>query len=136
MRKSGGVWAAALVAAVLAGCGKPATEETAEASVAPAIASASPAPAYVGTWGVDLAQCKNPQDIMEAPMQMAADRFDQHEAHCTFTTITETAPGAWKVTQACTVEGDESTGDMTFSVEGDTLTLDPGSLARKLVRCP
>jgi hypothetical protein len=130
-----GVWAVALAAGfVLAGCSKP--DEAVLASEAPPAAPAVPVASYVGTWGVDLEQCKIPQDLENAPMDMNASGFDQHEAHCTFKTITETAPGSWKVSEACTVEGNDQADEMTFSVAGDTLTIDPGARAYKLVRCP
>ncbi len=139
MRGIPGVWVVGLIAAALAGCSKPA-QETAQPSSAPAIkplaTTPTAVPAYVGTWGVDLAQCKIPQDLENAPMAMNAEGFDQHEAHCTFATVTETAPGTWKMAEACTVEGDEQSDEMTFSVAGDTLTIDPGARAYQLVRCP
>lgn len=41
-------------------------------------------PAFVGTWGIDDAQCKIPQDKQGAPMVITKNGYDQHEAHCAF----------------------------------------------------
>ena len=106
------------------------------AVVAATLAACSPAPtSFAGTWGVDQAQCKIPQEMAEAPMILTERGFDQHEAHCTFRNVTSTGPGAWKVESACVVEGNEQTDTMDLAVNGDTLTLDPGPNARTLVRC-
>ncbi len=67
-------------------------------------------------------------------MVMTATGYDQHEAHCTFNKIEETKPGAWRVTSTCTVEGSEENGDMSFSVDGDTLSLGEGEDVFKLTR--
>jgi hypothetical protein len=62
----------------------------------------------------------------------AADRYDQHEAHCTFTSVAETAPNAWRIEGACSVEGDEQQATWDLTVDGDTMTDGP----QRYVRCP
>ena len=100
--------------------------------------TASPAlaaePAYVGTWGVSAAQCKIPQDRQGAPMVMRAKGYDQHEAHCNFTSVKKTG-AAWKVAAACSVEGDKQRDAFTLKVVDDTLTLTRDGIARTYKRC-
>lgn len=88
-------------------------------------------PAYVGTWGNDATQCKKPQESQNAPMVVTANGYDQHEAHCTFSSI-EKSGEIWTMKTTCSVEGDEQTGQMTLSVTGNTLTIDGTS---KWQRC-
>jgi len=92
-------------------------------------------PGYVGTWAADLAQCKTPQDLQEAPIVIAKDRYDQHETHCPFTAIEGTGPD-WKIKADCTVEGDSQALDFGFTVSGDTLTIADGAGVRDLLKCP
>ncbi|SDM55452.1 hypothetical protein [Maricaulis salignorans] len=96
-------------------------------------------PAYVGTWGNDLAQCAIAQEYEQPPMIMRADGFDQHEAHCEFGTVTETGPAQWHVTGQCSVEGDEQPLDYNMAIVDGNLQHWSGD-ARKdawtLVRCP
>ena len=107
------------------------------AMTALALAGCSPAAtSFAGTWGVDQAQCKIPQEMAEAPIVLTEKGYDQHEAHCTFSKVTSTGPGAWKAEGACTVEGNEQTTTMELVMKGDTLTIDPGPNAKPLVRCP
>ena len=107
----------AMTALVLAGCSPAATS-------------------FAGTWGVDQAQCKIPQDLAEAPIILTDKGYDQHEAHCTFTKVTSTGAGSWKVEEACSVEGNEQSDTMELAMKGDTLTINPGPNAKPLVRCP
>lgn len=101
-----------------------------------ALTACSPAPtSFAGTWGTDLEQCKRPQDEAEAPMVLTDKGYDQHEAHCTFSKVTPTGAGTWKVEAACTVEGNEQTDSMDLALTGDTLTINPGPNAHKLIRC-
>ena len=98
------------------------------------LVACSPAPtSFAGTWGTDLEQCKKPQDDMGAPMVLTEKGFDQHEAHCTFTKVTSTGAGTWKIESACTVEGNEQPDSMELALSGNTLTVNN---AQKLVRCP
>lgn len=102
-----------------------------------ALAGCSPAPtSFAGTWGVDQEQCKIPQELAEAPIVLTEKGYDQHEAHCTFSKVTSTGPGTWKVDAACTVEGNPQTETMEFALKGDTLTINPGPDSKPLVRCP
>lgn len=96
-------------------------------------------PAYIGTWGTDLAQCAIAQDYEQPPMIMRADGFDQHEAHCEFETVMETGSSQWNVTGQCSVEGDEQPLDYNMAIIDGNLVHWSGD-ARKdawtLVRCP
>ncbi len=96
--------------------------------------AAMAAPAYVGTWGVTAAQCKIPQERQGAPLVMKAKGYDQHEAHCTFTSVRKSA-GAWKVAAQCLVEGSRQKDAFALKVEGDTLILTQGKVARTYKRC-
>jgi hypothetical protein len=107
-------------------------EKPAEAAPAPAAEAPAPAapvadtgsgePAYVGTWADDPAQCGKAQDTDEAPMVITKDRFDQHEAHCEFTSVSGNA-NEWKVTSKCSVEGDEQVYEFGMSVADKTLAM-------------
>ncbi len=100
-------------------------------TTSPAIAAE---PAYVGTWGVSAAQCKIPQDRQGAPMIIRAKGYDQHEAHCSFTSIKKVG-SSWKVKAACSVEGDSQKDAFTLQVSGNTLTLKQGGSTRAYKRC-
>ncbi len=118
---------------------------TAEPAVAPEPeaslkAAAEPAAAaYIGSWGVDLAQCAVAQEFQGAPMILRADGFDQHEAHCDFDTVNQTGPEQWHVTGQCDVEGDAQPIEENFAIADGNLEQWSGD--RKagvwtLVRCP
>jgi hypothetical protein len=92
-------------------------------------------PAYVGTWASDLAQCKNPQDKQGAPVVITKDRYDQHETHCTFTSVEGTEPD-FKVKADCTIEGSAQPMEFTLTASGDTLTVTDDSGPRDLLKCP
>jgi hypothetical protein len=92
-------------------------------------------PAYVGTWSGDVEQCKAPQDKQGAPMVIAKDRYDQHEAHCEFKSVEGAAPD-WKIKADCTVEGNAQPLDFTFTVSGDTLTITDDTGTQDLLKCP
>jgi hypothetical protein len=79
-------------------------------------------PAYVGTWASGAAQCRVGQEEENAPMVMRRDGYDQHEAHCKFTSVA--AKGAeWSVKARCLVEGNNMNINFTLAVAGDRLTL-------------
>ncbi|MFN3868957.1 MAG: hypothetical protein ACK4MF_07830 [Hyphomicrobiaceae bacterium] len=99
----------------------------------PTVAAAAE-PAYAGTWGIDAAQCKVPQDRQGAPMIVTAKGYDQHEAHCTFTSVKRSGQG-WAVAAECSVESDKQKDAFTLSVVGDTLTIAHGKQKQKLKRC-
>jgi hypothetical protein len=92
-------------------------------------------PGYVGTWTTDLAQCKTPQDQQGAPLVVAKDRYDQHEAHCEFKSV-EGADPDWKIKADCTVEGSAEPHEFTFTASGDTLTQTDAAGSRDLLKCP
>lgn len=96
--------------------------------------SAQAAPAYVGTWASSPAQCKLGQSAENAPVVMKPKGYDQHEAHCTFTSVITTARDTWRVKGTCTVEGDKQSLSMTLSVKGDVLTMRDTGI-RRLQRC-
>ena len=91
-------------------------------------------PSYVGTWASDIAQCKVEQDRPEAPLVMQEKRYDQHETHCTFKSISG-ENGEWDVKAGCKVEGSDEPYDFTLTVSGDTLTVTDETGARDLLRC-
>lgn len=89
---------------------------------------------YIGTWGTDTEQCKLAQDAEGAPFVFAKDRYDQHEAHCTFKSVTPEG-AAYKVAAECSVEGDTQPQDFTLTVSGNKLTWSDGTGALELIRC-
>jgi len=91
-------------------------------------------PAFVGTWGRDAAQCAVPQELQGAPMVFAKDRYDQHEAHCSFSKVSGKAPG-WKISASCLVEGDRQAFDFRLSVHGEALTMTDEFGKQILKRC-
>jgi hypothetical protein len=109
------------------------------AALIAAVSLAAPAqaedPAYVGTWSGDLEQCKAPQDKQGAPMIIAKDRYDQHEAHCEFKSVEGAAP-EWKIKADCTVEGSTQAMEFAFTVSGDTLTITDDTGTQDLLKCP
>lgn len=76
---------------------------------------------YVGTWALDIATCKTPQDSQDAPLVIAKDRYDQHEVHCSFKSVTP-KDSDYKISGNCMVEGNPQAYDFTLMVSGDTLT--------------
>lgn len=102
------------------------------------VAVASPSwaaePAYVGTWGIDAAQCKVAQEQQGAPMIVSAHGFDQHEAHCTFTSVKQTG-ASWSIKAACSVEGDMQTDSFRLTRKGETLVMSRGQIAQTFIRC-
>lgn len=121
---------ALLACSALAACPEPAAPPAGEEPSAEAPAPETPA--FVGTWAADAAGCAVLQEQMGAPHVFAADRYDQHEAHCTFTTVNQTGPNAWHIEGACSVEGDEQQASWDLIVDGDTMTDGP----QRYVRCP
>ena len=120
---------AADTAAPAAAEAPPAAAETA----APA-ASAEADAAYVGTWADDPAQCGKPQDTEDAPMVLGKDRFDQHEAHCTFSSVSGNG-NEWKVSSKCSVEGDEQAYDFGLSLADKTLSMIDDAGTHTYTRC-
>jgi len=118
--------------AVFAACGALAACPEAPAPANNEASSDAP-PAYVGTWAGDQAQCQVPQEEMDAPLIMAVDRSDQHEAHCEFETVEQTGPNSWSIEASCSVEGDAMPAYWNIAVDGDTMTIAPDNT---YVRCP
>ena len=77
---------------------------------------------YVGTWSSNPAQCRNGQEVEDAPLIMKRNRYDQHEAHCTFVAVTKHA-AYWSVRSRCVVEGTNVTNNFTIQVDADTLIM-------------
>lgn len=110
----------------------PAAAATDPAPATPA--AASDGPAFVGTWSADLTQCQNPQESESAPMIITAAGLDQHEVHCSFKD-TKTDGTSYKIAAECSVEGASEPHDMSFAVNGDTLTITDEAGANTLSRC-
>ena len=70
---------------------------------------------YVGTWALDIATCKTPQDSQDAPLVIAKDRYDQHEVHCSFKSVTP-KDSDYKISGNCMVEGNPQAYDFTLTV--------------------
>lgn len=97
-------------------------------------AAAASDPAYVGTWAENPGQCANAQDSEDAPMVFTKDRFDQHEAHCTFTRTSNNA-NEWKVTSECSVEGDSQVYEFGMSVADKQLAMVDDAGTHLYARC-
>lgn len=121
--------AAALAASVLgvAACNRAPTPN-ADNAVASANAN------FIGAWAGDLAGCAVPQESMGAPHVFTADGYDQHEAHCTFTSVEQRGANSWRIAAACSIEGDQQEVAWDLTVNGDTMTMDPNT--QPFVRCP
>jgi len=91
-------------------------------------------PGYVGTWASDPAQCRVSQEEENAPMVMRRDGYDQHEAHCKFTTVTPKGAD-WSVKARCTVEGSAMNINLTLAVAGGRLTVRDEHGASTYQRC-
>lgn len=102
--------------------------------VAPEAATAASEPAYVGTWADDPAQCGNTQDSEDAPMTIAKDRFDQHEAHCEFKSVSGNG-NEWKVTSECSVEGDKQIYEFGMSLADEKLSMLDDAGTHVYARC-
>ena len=89
---------------------------------------------YVGTWALDVATCKTPQESQDAPLVIAKDRYDQHEVHCTFKSVTPN-DSDYRIAGDCVVEGNAQSYDFTLTVSGDTLTFTDEAGARDFLRC-
>ena len=112
------------------------------AEAAPSARAAAPArtangaanPAYVGTWAIDPASCKIPQDSQGAPMILRRNRYDQHEAHCAFKSVRRSS-NAWWVSAQCVAEGSKQRDRFTLRVKGDTLIMAHGNIGITMKRC-
>jgi hypothetical protein len=99
-----------------------------------ALAARADDTSYVGTWGVDAEHCKVAQDQEGAPYIFRKDGYDQHEAHCTFKSVS--LEGAqFKFTSECMIEGDMQSDDTVITISGNTLIWGDGSGAPNLMRC-
>jgi hypothetical protein len=116
----------------------PTTTTRAAALLVRALATSAAAradhPPYVGTWSLDPANCSAAQESENAPMVIAKDRYDQHETHCTFKSVTANA-GDWKIAGDCSIEGTAMPYDFTLTVSGDTLTFTDSGGPRDFLRC-
>jgi len=91
-------------------------------------------PEFAGTWSLDPTNCSAPQESENAPLVITKERYDQHESHCTFKSVTP-AGSDWKVNADCSVEGSDMAYDFTLTVSGDTLTLTDSGGPRDFLRC-
>ncbi|MEQ1578367.1 MAG: hypothetical protein ABL894_12015 [Hyphomicrobium sp.] len=110
------------------------TAPPASDAAAPEAPAAAPEPAYVGTWADDPAQCGNAQDNEDAPMTVAKDRFDQHEAHCEFKSVSGNG-NEWKVTSECSVEGDKQIYEFGMSLADGKLSMLDDAGTHVYARC-
>ncbi|MEY3013357.1 MAG: hypothetical protein RIT45_2092 [Pseudomonadota bacterium] len=93
-------------------------------------------PAYIGRWARTIAACTLDQSHEDAPIEFHTEGYDHHETHCTFTKLAPDQAGRFEARLRCTVQGAPQQGVLTFLVEGDVLTLNPGRYGVVLVRCP
>ncbi len=100
----------------------------------PVTVAAGKSTAYEGTWAEDPTQCGKEQDVEDAPMVMGRGRFDQHEAHCTFKSISGNA-NEWKVTAECSVEGDSQAYEFGMSVADKQLAMVDDAGTHIYARC-
>jgi hypothetical protein len=91
-------------------------------------------PEYVGTWATQAAQCRLGQESQDAPMIIRRDGYDQHEAHCTFKSISKRGT-TWTALASCMVEGDTQELGFTMQVAGNRLTIRDEFGTRVLTRC-
>ena len=97
--------------------------------------AAAPGPGYAGTWAAKRGHCRFGQ-TSGAPADLGRNRYDQHEAHCTFTSVRAPGAGRWRVKARCSVEGDTQSHDFALMVTGNTLTVQDKQGTRVLRRCP
>lgn len=92
--------------------------------------------AFAGTWSHDSKSCKLTQDVQGAPVIMTGKGYDQHEAHCTFSSVKRMKGNSWRIKASCTVEGNAQIDAFTLRVDGDTLFWSHGAgAAARLKRC-
>jgi hypothetical protein len=91
--------------------------------------------AYVGTWAAKRAQCRLGQDKQDAPLVLVRNGYDQHETHCTFSSVRAQGENTWRAPAKCSVEGDTQRHTFTLTVAGSRLTIRDGRGARTLRRC-
>ena len=86
--------------------------------------------------GPPISRSARPRRSLEiAPLVIAKDRYDQHDTHCEFKSVTGAAP-AWKIKADCMVEGDAQSHDFTFNISGDALTIKDETGTTHLLKCP
>ena len=90
--------------------------------------------AFAGTWGQDAAHCKLAQDAEGAPFVFSKSGYDQHEAHCTFKSVTASG-GVFNIAAECSVEGDSQPQDFTLTVASDTMAWSDATGTFDLIRC-
>jgi len=81
------------------------------------------------TWAANPAQCRVGQEEENAPLILKANRYDQHETHCTFSSVMKRG-ATWRVKALCMVEGNKQSASFKLEVSGDTLTMDGRTLQR------
>ncbi|MDO9411460.1 MAG: hypothetical protein Q7T81_02645 [Pseudolabrys sp.] len=107
------------------------------AYAAPAFAQSAPgaAPAFVGTWALEAAQCTLPQDNENAPLIMRANGYQQQTEQCSFTSV-KPQKKAWAVKGSCSIEGKKEPLSVTLSLVNGELNIDDGTGVREFKRCP
>ena len=84
-------------------------------------ASAKPR-AYEGKWAPKLAQCRNPQDTLDAPWIVTRNGYNQFETHCTFSNVTGGGK-LWRANVKCLVEGSVEADKFVMRVVGSQLRI-------------
>jgi len=84
------------------------------------------APAYVGTWSIEAANCKLGQEQEGAPLSVETKRLDQHEAHCEFPSVRQAGPARWTAQATCTVDGNKEKRRLALRAADGKLTVDWG----------
>jgi hypothetical protein len=97
------------------------------------VSAPAQSPDYVGTWAEKTAQCRLGQDREDAPMVMKKSGYDEHETHCSFTSVRKRG-ASWAVAAKCSVDGDNQNIKMTLKRAGNRLEIG-GDLTRTLQRC-
>ena len=88
----------------------------------PAVASSSKPPAYLGTWGTSLADCKQPLDAKDGPAVLTEKDYVQYQTHCTFGPLVYHRY-AWHTKAVCDTAGTKQDDSLDISVSGDALML-------------
>jgi len=86
---------------------------------------------FVGTWGVDVAECG------KSPVKMTARRAaDTSGTACEFRSTQRESSNVWRVRALCTNEGEHWNANIRFTLSGSKLTWSSELGTATYVRCP
>ena len=86
---------------------------------------------FVGTWGVDVAECG------KSPVKMTARRAaDTSGTACDFRSTQRESSNVWRVRALCTNEGEHWNANIRFTLSGSKLTWSSELGTTTYVRCP